>query len=195
MLATLRPRVGFRPTRPQCADGMRIEPEMSLACAAATSRAATAAADPPDDPPGVESRPHGLCVGPNASGSHVPTEASSGVLVRPSGIRPAARNASASGASLVARKSTSRSARMPMRVRLARLAAAIVLEQERHAAERAVGQRAVGIVAGALVLAMHHHVELWVEPLDPFDRLLDELAWMHLVVRAPVRPAPSRRGQ
>ena len=63
MLATVRPREGFRPTRPQCDDGMRIDPEMSLAWAAGTSRAATAAAEPPDDPPGVRSRSHGLCVG------------------------------------------------------------------------------------------------------------------------------------
>jgi hypothetical protein len=28
---------------------------------------------------------------------------------------------------------------------------------------------------------MHHHVELWIEPLDAFDGVLDELARLHLV--------------
>ena len=47
---------------------MRIDPEMSLAWAAGTSRAATAAADPPDEPPGDRSRSHGLWVGPYGVG-------------------------------------------------------------------------------------------------------------------------------
>ena len=180
-LAITRPRDGFRPTRPQCADGIRIDPEMSLAWAAATSRAATAAAEPPDDPPGVRDVAHGLCVGPNASGSHVPTLANSGVLVRPSGINPAARKASASGASLEARIPGVAQCTHAHRVRLTGLAASIVLEQERHASERAVGQGAVGITAGPLVLAVDHDVELWIELFDPLDRLVDQLARMDLV--------------
>ena len=61
---TTRPRVGFNPTSPHCDAGMRIEPAMSLAWAAGTSPAATAAAEPPDEPPGEWSRFHGLWVGP-----------------------------------------------------------------------------------------------------------------------------------
>ncbi len=48
-----RPRVGFMPTSPQQAAGIRIEPPPSDAPAAGTRPAATAAAEPPDEPPGV----------------------------------------------------------------------------------------------------------------------------------------------
>ena len=44
------------PTMPVKAAGWRMEPPVSLAVAARQSRAATADADPPDEPPGV-SRP------------------------------------------------------------------------------------------------------------------------------------------
>ena len=46
------PRPGLSPTRPQHAAGTRIDPPPSLAPAHGTMPAATAAADPPDDPPG-----------------------------------------------------------------------------------------------------------------------------------------------
>ncbi len=72
VLDITRPRVGFRPTSPHIAAGMRIQPEMSLPWAAGTIPAATAAADPPDEPPGVRLRSHGFRVGPYSSGSVVP---------------------------------------------------------------------------------------------------------------------------
>ena len=43
---------------------MRIEPPPSLPWATGTRPAATAAADPPEEPPGVRSRFHGLLVAP-----------------------------------------------------------------------------------------------------------------------------------
>ena len=64
-----RPREAFRPTRPQHAAGIRSEPPPSLPCAIGTIPAATAAAEPPDEPPGVRSRSHGLRVGPPRRGS------------------------------------------------------------------------------------------------------------------------------
>jgi len=45
------PRVGFRPTRPQAAAGMRIDPPVSVPIEAKHMPSATDAADPPDDPP------------------------------------------------------------------------------------------------------------------------------------------------
>jgi hypothetical protein len=60
----VRAREGFSPTSPQHDAGTRIEPPMSLPCAAATQPSATAAADPPDDPPAVRSGSWGLRVGP-----------------------------------------------------------------------------------------------------------------------------------
>ena len=59
-----RPRVGLSPTSPQHDAGMRIEPPPSFACATATMPLATAAAEPPLEPPGVWPSFHGLCVGP-----------------------------------------------------------------------------------------------------------------------------------
>src|SRR5580704_1188853 len=66
-----RPYVGLIPTVPVKAAGWRIEPPVSDAVAARHSSAATALADPPDDPPGVSSALevfdfHGLTTGPQA---------------------------------------------------------------------------------------------------------------------------------
>ncbi len=48
-----RPWVGFRPTSPVHDAGIRIDPPPSLAWAIGTMPAATAAAAPPLEPPGV----------------------------------------------------------------------------------------------------------------------------------------------
>ena len=59
-----RPRDGLRPTSPQHEAGMRIEPPPSFAWAIGTSPAATAAAEPPLDPPVERVVSQGLRVGP-----------------------------------------------------------------------------------------------------------------------------------
>src|SRR5262245_37167950 len=56
----LRARVGFKPKIPQHEAGMRIEPPPSFACATGTTLAATAAAEPPDEPPVVRVVSQGL---------------------------------------------------------------------------------------------------------------------------------------
>ena len=48
-----RPYVGFIPTIPVNAAGCLIDPPVSVPVAAKHKSAATAAADPPDEPPGV----------------------------------------------------------------------------------------------------------------------------------------------
>src|SRR5690606_10919790 len=58
-----RSLVGFRPTVPHSPDGIRIDPPVSVPKAAGASPAARAAADPPDEPPGVRSSDHGFFVG------------------------------------------------------------------------------------------------------------------------------------
>ena len=63
---------------------------MSFPCATGTMPEATAAADPPLDPPAEWDGDQGLRVGPNANGSVVGDMVSSGTLVRPSSTRPAA---------------------------------------------------------------------------------------------------------
>src|SRR5579859_1767866 len=87
-----RPRVGFSPTRPHSLAGMRMEPPPSLACATGTRPAATAAAEPPDEPPVECPVSHGLRAGGKLRASVVTVVPSSGTLVRPSGTNPAARN-------------------------------------------------------------------------------------------------------
>ena len=59
--------------------------------AAGTTPAATAAAEPPLDPPGVIDGDHGFTVGPNSEGSVVQWLPHSGVLVLPNTTSPAAR--------------------------------------------------------------------------------------------------------
>ena len=59
-----RPRLGFNPTSPHSLAGTRIDPPPSLACAIGTMRAATAAAEPPDEPPVECAGFHGLRHGP-----------------------------------------------------------------------------------------------------------------------------------
>ncbi len=59
-----RPRCGFNPNSPVLAAGIRIDPAPSVPIAPPTNPAATAAADPPLDPPGECSRDHGFRVTP-----------------------------------------------------------------------------------------------------------------------------------
>ncbi len=92
----VRPRVGFSPNSPQHDAGIRIEPPPSLACATGKMPAATAAAAPPLEPPGVTSRFQGLRVGPNSFGSVNGVMPNSGVLVLPKMTAPARRKRSTS---------------------------------------------------------------------------------------------------
>ena len=56
------PYVGLSPTTPQNDDGSLIDPPVSEPNAQGTKFAATAAAEPPDEPPGTLFKFHGLCV-------------------------------------------------------------------------------------------------------------------------------------
>src|SRR3989440_3551591 len=94
-----RPRVGFIPTRPQHAAGIRIDPPPSEPVANGTRPAATADADPPEDPPGVRSGLQGLRVIPVASLAVHGKMVSSGTFVIPIGIAPAARSRRTTSAS------------------------------------------------------------------------------------------------
>ena len=68
----MRPRLGFNPTMPQSAAGMRIEPPESVPSASATHPVATATPAPPDDPPGVRLGSQGLRVMPQSGDSVKP---------------------------------------------------------------------------------------------------------------------------
>src|SRR6266852_9203337 len=64
-----RPREGLIPKSPQHDAGMRIEPPPSLPWASGARPAATAAAAPPLEPPGVRDVSHGLRQSPFSSDS------------------------------------------------------------------------------------------------------------------------------
>ena len=61
----MTPKLGLCPNTPDNADGTRTEPPMSVPSSKLVMPQATAAAAPPDEPPGVRSNAHGLLVVPN----------------------------------------------------------------------------------------------------------------------------------
>src|SRR5882672_9183752 len=80
------------PVTPHRAAGWRIEPPVSVAVAAGTRRAATAAAEPPEEPPGTRFGSQGLRTGPKWLVSLDEPIANSSILVLPSTTTPAARS-------------------------------------------------------------------------------------------------------
>src|SRR5262245_42359584 len=76
---------------PQSAAGWRMEPPVAEPRARGAKPAATAAADPPEEPPGTRVGSQGLRVGPKAEFSVEDPMANSSRLVLPSTIAPAAR--------------------------------------------------------------------------------------------------------
>src|ERR687883_744113 len=93
------PYVGRRPTMPQSAAGCLIEPPVSEPSAHGARPAATAAVEPPEEPPGTRSVSHGLRVGPKPEFSVDEPMANSSMFVLPSSGRLASRQRSATVAS------------------------------------------------------------------------------------------------
>src|SRR5262245_528408 len=91
----LRPPIGTRPSdafiplMPHTDEGMRIDPPPSDPVQSGTSPAAMAAAEPPDDPPAVRVRSHGLAVAPKSGLIVSALCPPSGVLVLPTTTHPA----------------------------------------------------------------------------------------------------------
>ena len=87
-----RPSVTFRPVRPQKPAGRRTEPPVSVPTAQTAIPAATAAAEPDDEPPQTRcvAMSHGLRGVPMRWFVPQPPKASSTVLVLPSRMPPAA---------------------------------------------------------------------------------------------------------
>ena len=103
----IRPSVVFNPYTPQKEAGIRIEPPVSLATASGTMPAATAAAEPPLDPPAMRSRSHGLRVDPRSAFWVVIPQPNSWERVVPTTTAPARRSAATMAASAVARRPAS----------------------------------------------------------------------------------------
>ena len=95
-----RPKVGFSPTMPHTDAGQRIEPPVSVPGASATMPAATAAPDPPLDPPGTRLGSCGLRHVPYQGLSEVVPQASSCVLSFPMQTAPAPASSATTSASL-----------------------------------------------------------------------------------------------
>src|SRR5262245_48891614 len=91
-----RPNVGRRPARPQRAEGLRIDPPVSVPMPNATQPAAVADAGPADDPLEPNFRFHGLFVQPL---NHESPLASSPVATFAISTAPASRSISTTLAS------------------------------------------------------------------------------------------------
>ncbi len=90
----MRPYVAFSPNRPLKPAGPRIDPPPSLPVAIGSKPPATAAAEPPDDPPGVRSRFQGLRVVPCSSVEVQLMPPNSGAVVCAARMAPEARSRS-----------------------------------------------------------------------------------------------------
>ncbi len=84
--------MGFTPTTPQKAAGCLTEPPVSEPSAIRTAPAATAAADPPEEPPGTRDGSTGLRVAPYALCSVEEPIANSSMFVLPTTTAPASRS-------------------------------------------------------------------------------------------------------
>src|SRR6516165_9578163 len=80
------------PAIPHSAAGWRMEPPVSVPSVPAHSEAVTAAAEPPDEPPGTRARSHGFKTGPNPEFSFDEPIANSSWLVLPSNGAPASNS-------------------------------------------------------------------------------------------------------
>src|SRR5882672_2001528 len=97
--AGTRPNVAFSPTSPLKLEGMRTEPPPSVPMVIGPSPAATAAPAPPDEPPGVRSRFHGLRVMPFRGESVTPLWPYSELVLWAKTMAPASRSRATAGAS------------------------------------------------------------------------------------------------
>src|SRR5687768_3312202 len=97
--AGTRPKDALMPNSPVNAQGMRIEPPPSVPTASGPIPEATAAAAPPEEPPGVFALFQGLRVMPVSGLSHTPFQPNSGVVVLPSNTAPCSRSRAVAGAS------------------------------------------------------------------------------------------------
>ena len=84
-----RPKVGMRPTIPQCDAGPRMEPPVSEPSAIGSRPAATAAPEPVEDPPVKWARFQGLRAGGHGRSNDGPAWAISWVASLPSSTAPA----------------------------------------------------------------------------------------------------------
>src|SRR6516164_1095355 len=101
----IRPYVAFKPKSPLNPAGPRMDPPPSLPVAIGSRPPATAAAEPPEDPPGVRSWFHGLRVVPCTTVDVQLMPPNSGAVVCAARIAPLVRNRSTDVSSTSASRS------------------------------------------------------------------------------------------
>ena len=183
----MRPSVPFTPTTPDQPAGRRIDPPMSEPVARWTSPAASAAAEPPLDPPGVRSRFQGLRVGAVQHRARVGEVADLRRRGQADGHGAGGQQAASSWCVVpVAMRSLAGGAGARVGPALHRLE---LLDAEGHAGQRtrvlALGDAAVDVVGhgpGPVGVDEHERVELRVDALDPVEAR----------PRAPRAPSPGR---
>ena len=173
------PKVGLCPTSPQNAAGSRIEQPVSVPSASGVIPAATAAADPPLDPPGMRERSHGLRVPPSTGCCVVSPHANSWVRVLPTTMAPASRSRATAVASRRAGGSGGTRGAGP-----GDRAGDVeqVLDGEGHAGERPgpipgaqVATQAFGRTPGTLGVHLDERADVAVDLGDAVQRRLDHL--------------------
>src|SRR5450830_451343 len=87
-----RPGDGRKPTTPHLAAGMRKDPPVSEPLHSGSRSVASAAAEPPDEPPALSSGLKGLPVAPHTVLRLLAPAPISGTLVLPATMAPAARS-------------------------------------------------------------------------------------------------------
>ena len=171
------------PNSPQHDAGMRIEPPPSEPCASGIAPAATAAAAPPDEPPGVCSGLHGLRHAPFSADSVIGGAPELG-RVRLSEHDEARVLDAPHDRRVVHRHVLGERARRERRANARGLVQ--VLDEDRDAAERPVARLGCECLLEAVG---DEEVELRVRRLDPRDRLLGQLSRGDLAVANASRQA------
>ena len=173
-----RPCDGFIPNIPQKFAGMRIDPPPSLPRDIGVRRAATAAAPPPVDPPGVRSVSHGLRPYSPSRFSQVPTSANSGTLVLPSGTAPASFTRSTTAQSFSGTWSLNNRDPSVVRTPPVIWESLIAMGSPWSGPNGSPRITAASRLGGALHRVVPRHeqerMDLGIEPVDAFQECLDE---------------------
>ena len=143
-----------------------------------TTPAATAAAEPPDDPPAVRPWRHGLCAGPFTRFPDSPFQPYSDVVVLPTMTAPAARMRATSGESApaISPRWTSDPMLVGTPATSTRSLIAIGMPAERAGRLGGVGAlRLLSLPEGEVRSPGHERVQPRVERLDPLERLARDL--------------------
>ena len=169
---------------------MRIEPAPSVPSAAAARPAATAAAEPPLDPPAIRAGSHGFRVAPKASDSVVASASSSGTWVLPITTAPAARRRRTTSASRAAGgpwPSEPCAVIWPATSVSSLIATGTPLSGGAPAPRRPSAASAAASASSASTT--RNALSCGIQPRDPPEEELDELARRHLAVADELRLA------